>query len=154
MSKFLPTAVLLAIVLVNIYTPTYAQNPIPSQELQSFQTTGRLLKIEDGRLVINSDSKILEYNIPPNIKITQNNLASDLRGLNPNDRVTIIQTDAGEILAVNSISSQLVDSWMWLTPIAISLFGIALFSFIASRVTKKPTQINEFPPLNLYEPQT
>lgn len=151
MSKFLPTLALFAIVLINIYTPTYAENPSPSQEIPSFQTTGRVLKVEDGRLVINSDSKILEYNIPPNIRITQNNLASDLRGLSPNDKVTIVQANDGEILALNSLSGQLVDAWKWLLPIALSLIGIGLFSIIFKRINQKPDQISQASSLNFHD---
>lgn len=127
---------------------SHAQEPNTVSDVQSYQISGTVLKVEEAmdrskKLTIQTEQGVKELVLNDSLKLTRNSFTAEARDIRPNDKITIIQKPSGEVLSAEATSGKLFDFGKWAIPTAIlGLIVLALITYFAQKANK-PSLANE-----------
>lgn len=100
------------------------------QDIDTTTVSGKVLKLDNNRITLRTESHVRELILPKGISVTRNNIDSGINDVRLGDWVSVIIGKEGEILAADAQSSKSYDGNKWVSGIGIGLiflFGLLFF---------------------------
>lgn len=106
-------------------------------EVRTEEYTGRITRIENRSLILDTQSGSRSVNVPQNLRITKDNNSSNFESLAVNDEVTVKVDQSGQVLDLFATSASAADTSKLLVPgLVLLLLGLLAAYILARRANK------------------
>jgi hypothetical protein len=124
-----------AILSLNPSLNPVSLSPVPilaqtSVDVKTDKFTGELIKKDDNKITLQSNSMTKDFLIPSSIKINRDTLSSSINKLEIKDQVTVTtNSETGLILSVEAVNGGLFDYAKYVVPGGIFLLLVVGFAY-------------------------
>jgi len=118
----------IALLLASFVQPSLAQDANSGMQnenqevrtVQSSQIEGEVVRKDNNALIIQTNEGVRSLAVPSNVSINRNTMQSSLGEIQPGDKVTISQSNTGEILSIDATASQVFDFGKYAVPLLLA----------------------------------
>lgn len=148
MKKFLLLFLFLIGIAQIIVTPhsSYADNQGSVRELQTITFSGRVIKLNNNIITVQSGNIVKEITVPQRVRVMRNNIETAVTDVRLNDQLQVTQTPSGEVLSLTAFSSDVLLASRLVLPLGIlgvlTVLGIVLARMKVHKQLMKPLTIN------------